>query len=44
MAIKITDDDDVHVSSSELVKYRNEYNSFMRYFAGPFMTLEEYIR
>lgn len=44
MAINIIKEPDVNVTEGDLARYRAEYESFMRYYAGPPITLEEYIR
>lgn len=44
MAIKIIDEPDVRVTASELARYREEWRKFMSYYAGPPITLEEFIR
>ena len=44
MTIKIVDEPDVCVTIGDLTRYRHEYEQFMRGYAGPPMTLEEFIR
>lgn len=44
MSIKIIDEPDVHVTVGDLARYRKQYEDFMRMYAGPPITLEEYIR
>ncbi|MDE2472264.1 MAG: hypothetical protein KGL35_26910 [Bradyrhizobium sp.] len=44
MAIKITKEPDIYVTEGELERYRDEYNKCMAHYAGPRITLEEFIR
>lgn len=44
MSIKIIKEPDVHVTEGELARYRAEYERVMSYYAGPPITLEEFIR
>lgn len=44
MAIKIVREPDVHVTEGELERYRYEYERAMAMYAGPPITLEEFIR
>jgi hypothetical protein len=44
MVIKIIKEPDTYVSPGELARYRQEYDSFMSYYAGPYISLEEYIQ
>jgi hypothetical protein len=44
MSIKIIEEPTIHITQGDLARYRDEYNKFMQYYAGPVITLEEYIR
>lgn len=44
MAIKIVKEPDVHVTEGELARYREEYQKAFSHYAGPKVTLEEFIR
>lgn len=44
MAIKIIKEPDIHITSGDLARYREEYDRAMMYYAGPRPTLEEWIR
>lgn len=44
MAICIIDEPDVAVTSGEFQRYKQEYFNFLHYYAGPHISLEDYIR
>jgi hypothetical protein len=44
MSIKIVKEPDIHVTAGDLARYRQEWMNFMSMYAGPPITLEEYIR
>lgn len=44
MAIKIIGEPDVHVTQGDLERYREEYQKAFSHYAGPRVTLEEFIR
>lgn len=44
MGIKIVKEPDVHVTEGELERYRDEYQKSFSHYAGPRVTLEEFIR
>lgn len=44
MAIKIIEEPDVRVTASALARYREQYSAFLSGYAGPAITLEEFIR
>jgi hypothetical protein len=44
MSIRIIEEPTIHLTEGALARYVHEYNRFMSYYAGPPITLEEYIR
>lgn len=44
MAIKIIHEPDIHITAGDLARYRHDYDKFLGHYAGPPITLEEYIR
>ena len=44
MSIKVISEPDIHVTAGALARYRHDYEKFMGHYAGPPITLEEYIR
>lgn len=44
MAIKITEEPDVHVTGDELTRYRYDYNKGFSMYCGPVPTFEQYVR
>lgn len=44
MSIKIIKEPNIHITAGELARYRAAYEAAMRFYAGPPITLEEWIR
>lgn len=44
MTIKIIKAPDVFVTDADLARYADLYAKFMMYYAGPFISFEQYIR
>ena len=44
MAIKIINEPDIHLTSAELDRLLHEYQQSMRYYAGPPISFENWVR